>query len=86
MGETARNTSSSSAKKVNFMETLKKGLGGNKVFEASLASLVDVVGAAARLGPEADTSGLRGVVPDIYSDLKVSLFLIHSGRVCCATR
>lgn len=68
-----KSSSSSLAKKYSFLESLRKGLSGNKGFEPSVACYLDFIKAATTLAPRHDQSGLRSLVPDIQGDLKVSL-------------
>lgn len=66
--------SSSLSKKYNFLESLRKGLSGNKGFEPSVTCYLDFVKAATLLSPRHETSGLRNLLPEIQNDLKVSSF------------
>lgn len=68
MGETSR--SSSIGKKASFVDSLRKGLSTSKGFETAASCYVDFIGVASRL--EADGSGVRTLVADTQSDLKVS--------------
>ena len=74
MGETARSGSSATGKKVSYFDSLRKGLGSSKAIEACASSLGDLVRAAVRLGdgPDVETSGLKSLVSEIQSDLRVS--------------
>lgn len=69
-GESSRG--GASAKKASYFDSLKKGLGTNRGFEACASSCVDLLGAAARLAPDLDC-GLKGLVPEFESDLRVSV-------------
>jgi neurofibromin 1 len=70
MGESSRSTTT--AKKASYFESLRKGLGTNRGFEACASSYVDVLGAAGRLGAQAEGCGLKAMVPEFESDLRVS--------------
>ncbi|OCF40958.1 neurofibromin 1 [Kwoniella heveanensis CBS 569] len=74
MGEVSSRGSSSTAKKVAFVESLRKGINSNKSFEACAVCYVDLVRAGMALSPRFESSGARGLVPDIQNDLKHALF------------
>jgi neurofibromin 1 len=65
--------SSGMSKKFSFMESLKKGMSGNKGFEPSTRCYLNFVKAAVSLSTKHDTSGLRTLLPEIVNDLKVCL-------------
>jgi neurofibromin 1 len=71
LGEMAGRTSSSIAKRLNFLESLRKGLVTSKGFEACAVCYVDFVSAAMCLGPKLESAGVKSLVPDIQNDLKV---------------
>lgn len=75
MGETGR--SSSIGKKANFVESLRKGLTTSKGFEACASCYVDLISVASRLGPDYDNTGVRTLVADSHSDLKVSAGVVY---------
>jgi len=54
-------------KKLSFLESLRKGVNSSKGFEACVICYVDIVRAAMH-----ESSGVRSIVPDIQSDLRVS--------------
>lgn len=60
------------AKKVNFLETLRKSLRNNKLSDMAALCCVDIC-KAATYTPRSET-GLRLLVPDIEGDLKEKLF------------
>lgn len=57
-------------KKMSFLESLRKGLGQSKSFEACAVCYVDLVRAA--MSCHVDNSGIRLLVPDLQNDLRVS--------------
>ena len=59
-------------KKLSFLESLRKGVNSSKGFEACAICYVDIVRAAMHVSPRLESSGLRSIVPDIQSDLRVS--------------
>ncbi|RSH95012.1 Ras GTPase activating protein ira2 [Saitozyma podzolica] len=82
LGEMAGRTSSSIAKRLNFLESLRKGLVTSKGFEACAVCYVDFVSAAMCLGPNLESAGVKSLVPDIQNDLKNALFYSsHSGDI-----
>jgi neurofibromin 1 len=64
--------SSGQAKKVAYLESLRKGLAGNKAFETCASCYVDLVRAAVYLSPRYESAGVRSIVPEVINDLKVS--------------
>ncbi|KAL7420982.1 Ras GTPase activating protein ira2 [Cryptotrichosporon argae] len=66
--------SSGLGKKASFLESLRKGLGQNKAYEACVVCYVDFVRAAMSLSPGQDNSGVRTITGDITNDLKNALF------------
>lgn len=73
LGESAR-SGSALAKRLSFMDSLRKGLGQSKSFEACAVCYVDLVRAAMSCSPRLDTSGIRSLVPDFQNELKNALF------------
>lgn len=65
-------SASTLGKKFSFLESLRKGLSGNKGFEPSVACYLDFIKAATLLSPKHEQSGLRNILPDVQNDLKVS--------------
>lgn len=84
MGETARSGSSATGKKVSYVDNLRKGLSSSKGIEACASSLIDLVRAAVRLGdgPDVETSGLKGLVSEMHTDLKVSFLYVMRAIDC----
>lgn len=73
MGDSGGKSGSSSfSKKYSFLESLRKGLSGNKGFEPSVTCYLDFVKAATLLSPRHESAGLRNLLPEIQNDLKVS--------------
>ncbi|WVF65508.1 hypothetical protein IAT40_000236 [Kwoniella sp. CBS 6097] len=70
MGEVSSRGSSSTAKKMAFVDSLRKGINSNKSFEACAVCYVDFVRAGMALSPRFESSGARGLIPDIQNDLK----------------
>jgi neurofibromin 1 len=70
IGDSGRSTGV--AKKLQFLESLRKGLATNKGFEACAVCYVDFVRAAMSLSPRWESAGVKSLVPDIQNDLKVS--------------
>ncbi|EIW67076.1 hypothetical protein TREMEDRAFT_69974 [Tremella mesenterica DSM 1558] len=61
-------------KKVNWLESLRKGLGTAKSCETCAQVYIDLINAAMCLSPGFESSGARSLVPDIQNDLKNALF------------
>ncbi len=80
LGETGTK-GSGAAKKVAFLENCRKGITGNKGFEASVLSYIDFVKASVCLSPSMESSGVKSLVGDIQNDLKVGLGLLNNTDV-----
>lgn len=61
-------------KKINWLESLRKGLGGARSVDTCASAYCDLVNAAMALLPRLDTSGARSLVLEIQADLKNALF------------
>jgi neurofibromin 1 len=86
LGEMAGRTSSSIAKRLNFLESLRKGLVTSKGFEACAVCYVDFVSAAMCLGPNLESAGVKSLVPDIQNDLKVRTVVCTRDTACSSRR
>ena len=71
MGDMGGRSLGGLTKKVSFLDSLQKGVGSSKAFEACTICYVDIVRAAMSISPKYQSSGLRSLVPDIQNDLKV---------------
>ena len=83
MGDMGAKSSSVMAKKRSFLDTLRKGLGTSKGFEACIVCYVDLVSAASCVSPALESSGVRSLVPDIQGDLKVSSYGLNVELTRC---
>jgi neurofibromin 1 len=73
LGESGR-SGSALAKKLSFMDSLRKGLSQSKSFEACAVCYLDLVRAAMCCSPRLDASGIRSLVPDFQNELTNALF------------
>jgi neurofibromin 1 len=60
------------SKKVYYLESLRKGLQNSKGFEACVSSYVDLMSAGVAVSGKLESSGVRSLILDIQSDLRVS--------------
>ena len=65
---------SSFTKKVSWLESLRKGLGGARSVDTCASAYCDLINAAMSLPPRLDSSGARSLAFEIQADLKNALF------------
>lgn len=73
MGDIGGRSGGGLSKKLNFLESLRKGLGSPKGYEACAVSYVDFALAASYISPKSGPSGVKMIVQDVQNELKVSL-------------
>lgn len=73
-------------KKLSFLESLRKGINSSKGFEACTICYVDIIRAAMSISPRLESCGVRSIVPDIQTDLRVSFPLTPLFPLMCRMR
>ena len=68
------------AKKLSFLEGLRKGLLSKASFDACVQCYVDFVRAAGHAHPRLASSGIRKLARDVQNDLKVSSVFVHTSH------